>query len=111
MNTQTKVKVDRLQLIDALKKRKVVIEEHGKRERASHSDRVKKAGVEAARTLRKMADDLERGKWPRRSYMDLPSKPVIGGADTVSLERAIHMLELSRDEAVTITAEDYGKYL
>ena len=111
MNGNTKVKVERTQLIDALRKRKAGIEEHAKKEAATFQERKAKAGTAAARELRKIADNLEKGIWPRKSYVEVGAAPGIGGADTASLDRAIKMLSLSAEPTIVITAEDYGKYL
>lgn len=112
MNRKTNVKVQRTALIGALESKiKSHRADHAKA-KANIDTTTARAAKAISKKLRHVADGLDRGIWPSSSYVRI-DRPVAGRSDNQlpDMERAVKMLKLSAEETITITAEDYGKYL
>lgn len=118
MNTRTKIKVNRVKLIEALTARidvlnqeRVEVAKRLEKDAKAEAERRSRQYREEAKKLLKAADDLDKGKdsyvpWELAQIRSNPE-----GAHVRDLKRAIATLELSDEDEIAISQADYASYL
>lgn len=111
---KTKVKVDRLKLIEAIEARKAEAKAEHERKLTEYDPET--PYVEATEKLRKAVATLESGKWPKVGWSgDInigtkPKKPTTK-FDGSHYDRDIKLLSMSNEATISLNTDDFARYV
>lgn len=109
--SETKIRVEKAKLIEAIKDRKAECVAAFDAETASYQDRLGEWVTEAAHRVEEAADLISQGKRVEYGRVELPTYPSKPSLNTSSYDRHIAMLEMSPDDTVSVNTTDFGVYL
>lgn len=109
--TETKIKVDKTKLIEAIRARRTEAEAAHQEECRKYPTDLGKWRSEAMTELERLTVCVERGEFLdfKHSITRPPQKP--SDFKSTSYDRHIAMLEMSPDDVVTVNTTDFGRYL
>lgn len=117
MNPKTKIKVNRLQLIEAIREDQTKSKANYDRRKAEREADLLEYPAKVAEWLRKKADKIQKTKGNKinlscyRFFDDAPVAPHVVGTPNTDHGLALKQLGMSTEDTISISVEDFARYL